>query len=366
MRPQIYKVVTIGLILMLTGAGWLEAQVSKDKTIRKSFPFQAGTKLEVSNKYGPLEVHLWEKDSVKVQMDIEVTQRKTELAEVLLDRVQLHTESHNDYFLLETILEKSNNVFDRWLPQSLFDDLFKGDNRISVNYHIWIPDNTTLDLHNKYGNVYLPDLKGETKIKVEYGDLNAKSFYLPASVSVAYGDAYLEKANLLDLDLRNCDEVEVGEVGKMRLLSRGSGIEIENVDTLYLDSQNDRIEVEQAWEIDGEFLFSKVEVDMVRQGLNFDTRWGRLKVRELDAKVKKFRITSRSTKLHMPLESAIAWVEIDATKAEVIFPPGKMAVSHRSYDEKEKHLQLMGTLGNPVDGSLRLKFEVENGELVFQ
>src|SRR5436190_24093763 len=59
----------------------------KTKSFNKTYNVSSSDKLNIRNSFGSVEVHTWNKNEIKVDIDIEVSSNKAEFAEKLLDGI---------------------------------------------------------------------------------------------------------------------------------------------------------------------------------------------------------------------------------------------------------------------------------------
>ena len=66
------------MILPALGSAMDENSPEEKKTLLYSYPLNAETYVEIQNKYGNVEVDLWDKDSIEVRIEITVQSDKDE------------------------------------------------------------------------------------------------------------------------------------------------------------------------------------------------------------------------------------------------------------------------------------------------
>ena len=211
------------------------------KTYSKSYTVDAGTKLDIDNRYGKVTVNTWSKNEFKVDVQIEVTANKADDTRKFIDRISI-----NDSKQGQTVSFKTN--IDKESQPNLFGSK-TSSRKIEINYVIYMPAQNALNVTNKYGNVELPDLDGKLVINCAYGDLQAKSLSNPGNqIKVSYGDARIASLKATDLDISygslvlgsvdklNADvkysSAKIGTISTSGIINvkYGSGVQISNLD----------------------------------------------------------------------------------------------------------------------------------------
>ena len=67
-------------------------EFSKIKNINKSYTVSSSDKLNIKNSFGKVEVHTWDKNEIKVDVNIEVSSNKEDLAQKILDGITVSDE----------------------------------------------------------------------------------------------------------------------------------------------------------------------------------------------------------------------------------------------------------------------------------
>ena len=92
---------TILWIFLLTGLLPFKtfAQFTETKEISKRFTISPETQIEIVNKYGKIELNTWEKDSVAIDIDIRVEEKKLSRLEKSMEEIKFDI-TNNQHFLI--------------------------------------------------------------------------------------------------------------------------------------------------------------------------------------------------------------------------------------------------------------------------
>lgn len=130
----------------------------KTKTINKTYTVASGDKLDISNSFGKVEVHTWNKNEIKVEVSVEVSAVKESSAIKLLDGISISEKQSGGDVSFKTTINNHNN----------------GKNEKSsmeVNYNVYMPETNELQVTNEFGPTIIPDFKGRVNLHNKFGPL---------------------------------------------------------------------------------------------------------------------------------------------------------------------------------------------------
>lgn len=193
------------------------------KTYSKSYTIDAGTRLDINNRYGKVTVNTWSKNEFKVDVQIQVTADKADDTRKFIDRISINDSKQGQTVSFKTNIDKENQP-------NLFGSK-TSTRKIQINYVIYMPAQNALNITNKYGNVELPDLDGKLVINCAYGDLHAKSLTNPDNrIKVSYGDARIASLRATELDI-SYGSLVLGSVDKLNADVKYSSAKIGKIST---------------------------------------------------------------------------------------------------------------------------------------
>ncbi|MES2428689.1 MAG: hypothetical protein V4560_17025 [Bacteroidota bacterium] len=159
----------------------------KSKTFSKSYPVDASDKLQIDNRYGKIIVNAWNKNEVKVDVEIKAYANEDADAQKLIDQTTIISNKEKDLVSFKTDIEKSENS---WWGTSSENGKITKVRKVVINYTVYMPAKSALTINNRYGIVSLPSLGGKLNINNTYGGLIAKDLTNTGNVIVVrYGDA---------------------------------------------------------------------------------------------------------------------------------------------------------------------------------
>lgn len=191
--------------------------VEEVKVIEKSFNVNSSANLSINNKYGNVTMTTWDKNVIEIRVEIKVDGRDNDAVKQRLNSITVDfTGSASNVSAITKIPE-----------------IKKGKTNISIHYTVKLPKNNNIDIRNRYGNLFLDELKGSSNINVDYGNItlgklhnalntinldyvtSAKIDYIKsATVNVDYSKIEINKADVLTLNADYTD-VNLGEINDL-------------------------------------------------------------------------------------------------------------------------------------------------------
>jgi hypothetical protein len=214
------------------------------KKYHEQYQVNSDVILDVSNKYGFVKIVTGESNEITIDVVVTVEGKNQEKAQKLLDKIDITISGDASLVTAITSLEKNSQ--------------FK---ELSIDYTITMPVSGNVDVVNKFGNVYLNEINGNSKIYVGYGSLDIGSLNSQTNdVTVKFGsgkikyahyldcvtrysDMRISRAKLLNLDAQYGD-VKVGEVGRMDLKCQYGDVGLGTIVELTADVQFGDLDVE--------------------------------------------------------------------------------------------------------------------------
>jgi hypothetical protein len=230
----------------------------KVKNYTKSYPIDANDQIKLSSQYGKIIVNTWDRHEVKVDIQIKAEAANDDDAQRLLDGVQINDSKNGDQVSFRTQIER-NDGGGSWKIWN-----WGGNNKkhkLTINYTVYMPARTDLNVEESYGSIELPNLDGRVKISSSYGSVTAENLSNPGnniegsygSLKVAnlnggkldysYGSAEIEECNNLKADLsygsfklgklKGSADINMSYVGGFKIEEVASSVKRLNIDASY-------------------------------------------------------------------------------------------------------------------------------------
>jgi hypothetical protein len=150
----------------------------KKKSVNKSYNVSASDKLNIQNSFGSVEVHVWDRNEIKVDVNIEVSANSEALAQKMLDRISIADDKSGKGISFETKMKDINNTKDE-------------KSTMEINYSISMPAGNPLKVDNSFGSTTVPDFRGEVDLTSKFGSLTTGNLASIKGIHVEFGKANL-------------------------------------------------------------------------------------------------------------------------------------------------------------------------------
>ena len=150
----------------------------KKKSVNRSYNVSASDKLNIQNSFGSVDVRTWDRNEIKVDVDVEVSANTEALAQKMLDRISVTDSKSGKDISFKTDMKDVNNS--------------KGEkSTMQINYTISMPAGNPLNIKNDFGSTTVPDFRGEVDLTSKFGSLTTGTLSNIKSINVEFGKANL-------------------------------------------------------------------------------------------------------------------------------------------------------------------------------
>ena len=150
----------------------------KKKSVNRSYNVSASDKLNIQNSFGSVDVRTWDRNEIKVDVDVEVSANTEALAQKMLDRISVTDSKSGKDISFKTDMKDVNNS--------------KGEkSTMQINYTISMPAGNPLNIKNDFGSTTVPDFRGEVDLTSKFGSLTTGTLSNIKNINVEFGKANL-------------------------------------------------------------------------------------------------------------------------------------------------------------------------------
>ena len=353
-----FSLLWTALVLLPTGGAVLAQNYSGSKTINKSFKVSAVTTVDLSNKYG--KVHIISHDADSARFEIFITAQTNEKGKLneILNSVKVGFTATTYYITAKTeIGQKPTGIFGEL--RQLTNELLDTESNVRANYTLYLPDYVNLKLSNKFGDVFVEDLKGNFDMKLSNGDFKIDNL-----------------TGRVDLDLKFCKNGSINSVKNGNILAAYSEITINQAEQLNIDSKSSRIRIESinvlktrsrrdkyvlgaVKHMYGDTYFSDIQIGAFDQEFSFDMKYGNLNMEHISDQFSLIHINSSYTDISLYFDKTTCY-DIELIKKNVnLNLPSELANVSEQVDEKDDKIsKTTGKIGKGVStGKLRIQGE---------
>jgi hypothetical protein len=164
---------SIGVILLVMTLVFPAKTYAKDarpynKTIKREFEIHPEGTTSLVNKYGRMDIKTWDKNRVKVEVRIQVKASSESSAQKVFDRIDINFTNSEKLVKAVTFIEPKRKTW--WGGKRSREKL-----DYSINYEVYLPSTNKLQLHHRYGEVFVGDMEGKVDLIIKYANLKVES-----------------------------------------------------------------------------------------------------------------------------------------------------------------------------------------------
>ncbi len=357
MTPKKYSLLSIALLLLCGGVSAAprdnRPEQEFSKKIVREFPISANGTTAVDNRFGNIKVNTWNQRLVKMEITIIVNAPDQRSADRLFEGIKINFLNTADYVKAETVVQEASSGL------ALLGNR-KGE--FSIHYDLWLPADNQLDLRNRYGDVYVSNLKGKLLAEIRYGNLRGENLSGDADLALSYGKASLNRVRNLTGSLSYADlnsehaaevsmdtrysELRIAQAGQVRLTSKYDKLNFGEVGTLRIQTRYSDVRARQVSALFLTAQYTDTRIERLNNTLDTDLSYGQISVSTLGRQFTEARLQAKYTDVKISVEPGTAF-RLDAkskhtdvhtpnmmTMARVTIPGGRTNITGFAGDAK--------------------------------
>ncbi len=308
--------------ILLIGIKGVKAHDEFTRTIKKDFQVAADAQLIINNKFGKIHCTNWENNTISIDVKIMVTAHDQSAANKLMDKINI----------------SFNNTSSIVEAKTMIDDVkFPGKGHFSIDYMVNMPVGISLDLTNKFGDIFINEVSGKTKIDLGYGSIDANKLGNSDNLlEISFGNADIKwmKGAVVNLKYSNLD---LDYAGSLRLDSKYSNLKAQKILVLNANFEGGDLEMENSYAVDSKTRFSDLDIHRIDQSLNLDIQYGSCDVDEMPATFTSLNIKNKYGNVSVGLSDEAAYnLDAELRFCDLDYPEKDAKFSLRSVSATEK------------------------------
>jgi len=341
------------------------------KTFTETFDVDGSGSVKLENRYGEIKVETWERDEVRIEVTVKVSASDQDAADRMFDRIEINfSESGNQ-------ASATTNIGNgRRQAKSIIDRIIGGDwwnngnssNDFRIYYRVQMPSSADLNTEAKYCDVELPNLSGNTKLKVGYGDLVSGDLSGSNEISVSYGSARLGKlgeastfriryseGNIQGADELRYDgrysESRIGPVNRLVADIGYEELDLESAEEIRLNGSYNKMNIDQVGRLFIDGNYNNFDVGQVIKELEVDAAYGDLEIDGLSAGFDRVYIRTRYIAVEIDVDSDAGFeFELRSRHGGISYPSdAKMSVKEKEGSSRYYRGSLAGKGNGKID-----------------
>ncbi|SHL18728.1 hypothetical protein SAMN05444266_102361 [Chitinophaga jiangningensis] len=242
-------------------------EVSFKRTEVKEFKVTSGAQFKLTNKYGQIIIHTWNKNEIKATVTITGFGKNHSEAQNIVSEVNINSTATNNSVTLATDYNAKSSS--RWF---MFSGGKDSKDYVNIDY-----------------DVYVPQSLAQAYVENNFGDVLAvDKLTFPAIMKLNYCNFDIRDAEDLQLGINYCNKSKIGNANKVKLNSNYSEVKCAELKSLTVASTYSNIEAETIGMADIKATYDNYKIQnvfsLISKGTYSDFTIGTLQ-EKLDAKL---------------------------------------------------------------------------------
>ena len=294
MKTMYKLLIVLFLIPLAITATDKKGKYTKNKVIQKEFKVNKDATLNISNKYGNIDIVTWNENKIAVVVKITTNGDNEDKVKKRLEEITVDFNSSSTNVSAKTLIDKNSSSWNFW---------GKNNNvSIEINYQIKMPVTNNVNLTNDYGGINLDKLEGSSKINCDYGKLNiGELLNSNNTINIDYTNnstiSYM-KSGTVNADYST---LKIDKVGNLKLNADYSNISFGTISNLDYKCDYGSLKISSAENITGTSDYMNLTINKLSNSGTFNLDYGSLKILELVANLKQLKIQSSYTHIKLGL-----------------------------------------------------------------
>lgn len=296
-----YKLlIVLFLIPLAITATDKKGKYTKNKVINKEFKVNKNATLNISNKYGNIDIVTWAENKIVIKVSITTNGNDEEKVKKRLAQIDVEFESNSTLVSAKTMIEKNSSSWNLWEKNNNVN--------IEINYQVKMPVTNNVDLNNDYGGISLDKLEGSSKINCDYGKLNIGEL--------------LNSDNTINIDYTNNSTIQymkdgtinadystlyINKAGRTKLNADYSHMSFGMLVDLNFNCDYGDLKIETIGNLKGNSDYMNTTVGKLNGSGEFIIDYGSLKIKELGQNLKNLNIQSSYTHVKLGLHPNVSF-----------------------------------------------------------
>jgi hypothetical protein len=335
-------IIFVGLFVCIAN---VRAKEEFTKNIQKEFKADDNTSLEISNKFGKINIINWDKPLIQINVKITLKHNDKAKAEQLLTMINVEFSEQGNIIKAITQINDHFGTSRGWSESNENKDFH-------IDYQVSIPKKIALKLSNRYGDIFVNEIEGLINVDLKYGNLNmnklSRGDIKPYNnVSLAYGNANIEQCNWLNLNL-SYGKINFQTCRTLIVISKYSKINMEKANIIAGESAYDGYVVKSLNNFVITGKYSDYKIGQISNKIDVDSKYSNFQVDQVLPTFESININNSYGKISLGIDPSASY-ELSAfvKYASINFPDN----GHISHIKQNNQTTVSGMVGNQKTNS---------------
>lgn len=194
--------------------------IDKKKNISKTYTVGPNDKLEIENSFGNVVINTWNKNEIKVDVEIGAKASTEEKAQDMMNEISVKDDRSGNTIYWKTDIGDIND--NHHGKRNKNND--ENERKFYIDYTVYMPASNALTIENSFGKTTVPDFNGQVNLTSKFGGLTTGKLANVDEIDVEFGTAELGPLNNGDITFKFNSKSYIEKVsGTVKVKSEFSG-----------------------------------------------------------------------------------------------------------------------------------------------
>jgi|WetSurMetagenome_2_1015567.scaffolds.fasta_scaffold157374_2 hypothetical protein len=360
-EPMNYKNIFLTLIIVFAIQGIAAQGNSETRNFVKSAPVSRGTSLDLSNKYGRVEITTWNKDSVMIRAEVKAIASNHDKLDNMFDGVNINFSESKSFVRAETSFSQNiNMLFESF--KGMTSKLITYDSRIEINYYINVPEYMNMKVENKYGDVYMENTSGELTLSLSNGSFKAGAIGNNSNLSLTFCDASIAAVGSGRINA-SFSEISAESTGDLTISSISSKFSFRKSGKLSVESRRDKFRIDNLISIKGNSYFTDFNLSGLKKEATLTARYGKVDIQDIESGFDAINLNTSYNDITLGFESGSSYsVDIRHLNSFLVISDKSARTEKKVLNEDKKEYVTSGTVGKS-SGNAKVSIDASHGDI---
>lgn len=243
---------------------------------------------EIDNKYGNVNITTWNQNNIAINATVTYGHWDEKVAKEKINCVRIKTTATQSYVTAITEFNCDLSVKGK-------SKRGNNDSGVKINYEIKIPSYGNLIARNKYGNIILGTIGGNTNIQLKYGTLIANTLKSNSNIlDLSYSKGTnIQLVNNINIEDADYSDITISGAKIIQFNSDYTDLKIDKVEQI-LGSTMDygNLDVNEVNCLTFSADYSNLKINLLHECLNLDMSYGSYKINQTSDQFDRINIVT--------------------------------------------------------------------------
>ncbi len=356
MKRSYYNSVITALATLMLACSISQAQPVV-KEYHKEYAAGLSTTLDITNKYGDVNIDTWDQDKIVIDVKVTVELPSRQRAEKYLSYISVEFAENSDRISAKTIIDKKFS-FSGWGSRS---------RKFSIDYSVRMPSGNNLDLSNRYGNSTIDDVEGRVNLDIKYGNIKVGNLTRGNdkpinNLNLAYGKASVANAGWMEITTRYSGSITLDKCQALLINSKYSKINIGEASSAVIESKYDNFRIGKINNLVLETGYSDVLIETLVRKLKLNAGYGSFAVENIPRGFESLETDTKYTGVKLGINDGASYL-LDAKLSYGTLKYDKANFQYRKRIIENNSSEITGTIGNEETPSSKVTINSTYGSV---